>query len=314
MKKHMFKSAALLLCVSLLVLSLCGCSLLERFGITLPDLPILQADKQTESTEYTLSGPTDFYQEPDRDSPLIATFYEGHTVVYSSVLTINGVQWASANEGWFILNGSSGEILESFPTEQDGIITEDVVVYSEPFFSAEAYAQLEAGALVHLSEIAATADGSWGLTSMGWIPLNDYFSMEDLQQQASYCVTRDDNVQFYDMPNPLYAAHTTVDSGVRLQLLIVIQAYDAYWGYTESGWVQMGAVYEEGTTGLRPCKAIVIDPTPLNVRLAPGTDNEILTTLTYGDPVTILEQVDRDGADWGYTGTGWIYMGLVEIQ
>ena len=76
----------------------------------------------------------------------------------------------------------------------------------------------------------------------------------------------------------------------------------------------MESVYVEGTEGQRPCYVMVIDSTPLNVRLAPGTDNEVLDQLHYGDYVDILERVERNGNDWGYTGEGWIFMDLTEIQ
>ena len=42
--------------------------------------------------------------------------------------------------------------------------------------------------------------------------------------------------------------------------------------------------------------------------------DEVLDQLHYGDYVDILERVERNGNDWGYTGEGWIFMDLTEIQ
>ncbi len=320
MKKYLRKSLALA-CVLLLTFSLCGCGLLDQLGKVLPELPFLQkTDKmetaeQPEVTEYVLTGPTDFYEEPDWDSPILATYYEGHTVVYNSVLTIDGVRWAGSNDGWFVLSGSKPDALVYTEIDKDIILTQTVDAFAEPVLDAAISSRLEAGKKVHLSQLAAAGTNPWGLCDFGWILLDDcYFELDGLNSPVAYGVVRNNDACFYPEPNIYSGVAGTPACGSRYGLLAVVEIGDLTWTYTEAGWMPADAIYEEGTTGFRPCSAIVIDPTPLNVRIAPGTDKEILTTLTYGDHVEILERIHYNGSDWGFTGTGWIFMDLTEIQ
>lgn len=322
MKRNFAKFLALALCVAMLSAALSGCGLLERFGISLPELDLSFPDKPQDETkanriEHTLSGKTDFYAQPSWDSPVLATFYEGHTVTYTNtIIDDRGVSWALTDAGWFPLDGEKpvAVILDSYTANQEGLIFADTTVYEQPSFSAAQVTQVKAGAQVYVTTIASTGDGAWGQLEWGWIRLDDYYSMEDLWQQAGYGVVRSSDACFYASPDIYSGVVGTSSSGSRFSLLAVIDVGNLTWGYTESGWIPMDELYEEGTQGFRPCRAMVIDSTPLNVRKGPGTGHAVVTTLNYGDYVDILERVQFNGSDWGYTGEGWIYMGLTEIQ
>lgn len=322
MKKYLLKSLALV-CVLLLTFSLCGCGLLDQLGKVLPEIPFLErfdtmeSAEQQETTEYVLTGPTDFYEEPDWDSPILATYYAGHTVVYNSVLTIDGVQWAGSNAGWFVLSGSKPDALLFSEADIDGILTEEVNAHTEPDAVSDVSSRLPAGQQVHISQIVMNGDEAWGLCDhgLGWVQIDDTFlDLEGLNSPFAFGVVRDDDACFYQAPNIYSGVVGTPECGSRYGLLTLVEIGGLIWAYTEEGWMPTDAIYEEGTTGFRPCSAIVIDPTPLNVRIAPGTDKDILTTLTYGDRVEILERINYNGSDWGFTGTGWIFMDLTEIQ
>lgn len=319
MKKHVIKFFALALCIAMLCTALTGCSLLEQFGISLPELPFLdQPQEETESskTAYTLPGKTDFYAQPSWDAVVLATFYEGHTVTYVNVIVDDrGASWALSDAGWFCLDGKKPvEILNSYDMDQESFVTEYTVTFEEPGFSAAQRTQVAAGSPLHISQLAETAEGFWANTDAGWIPKSSLYIPGEVGQYAGYGVVREDSVVFLSAPGVQSHITASATSGTRFPILEQIEI-DGYWyGYTDNGWVTMDSVYVEGTEGLRPCRAMVIDTTPLNVRIGPGTGHEVITTLKYGDYVDILERVKYNGSDWGFTGEGWIYMDLTKIQ
>lgn len=319
MKKYVRRFFALT-CVLLLGISLCGCSFWGEWDTSFLEDILGKTDsgknyEGSQSVTYTLTGPTDFYEEPSFDSQILATYYEGHTVVYSAVVNINDVQWASTNEGWFVLSGSQPDALLITEANTEIILTQPVDVFAEPSLNSDVLTQLATGKVVLLTHITTAGNQPWGLCNYGWILLNDCcIELDTLNSVIGYGVVRDTAACFYSEPNIYSGVVGTPECGSRYSLLAVVEIDSLTWAYTTQGWMPTDAIYEEGTTGFRPCSAIVIDPTPLNVRIAPGTDKEILATLTYGDHVQILERINYNGSDWGFTGTGWIFMDLTEIQ
>lgn len=314
MKKTIAKLLAILLCAVLLGSTLSGCGLLKRFGISLPELPFGNKTEKPSNTQYTLSQATDFYAQPDWDSQLLATYYAGYAVTYTSVVTVDGCTWAQAEEGWFVLDGTKpDQILNAYDVDKKGFATEATVTYDAPSVTSAAYDRLAAGAPVQISQIVETEKGFWVDTNCGWVSLDNIYIAGETGQHHGYGVCRE-NVSFFSAPGVQSDVTATANSGTRFEILEQIQIDNYRYGYTADGWVFMESVYVEGTEGQRPCYVMVIDSTPLNVRLAPGTDNEVLDQLHYGDYVDILERVERNGNDWGYTGEGWIFMDLTQVQ
>lgn len=310
MKKHFTRALALILCMVLLCCTLSGCSgLIEK----LSELDFLKKHL-SKGTEYILPEKTDFYAAPSWDSPVVATFYEGTAVTYTNTVIDNDTTWAQTEQGWFPLEGTKPVIfLNRYDVNKKGFATEALVTYDTPALSAAQYDRLTAGTPVQIAQIAETQEGFWAETDRGWAPLGSIYVAGETGRNPGYGVSREE-VVFLSAPGVQSNLVKTLESGMRFEILEQIQI-DGYWyGYSDGGWVSMNSVYVEGTEGQRPCYAMVIDSTPLNVRIAPGTDNQVLTQLHYGDYVTILEQVKRDGKDWGYTGEGWIFMDLTEIQ
>lgn len=307
MKKRILKLTALL-CALLLTISLCGCSLL--------DLSALKKPGKQNSTAYILSETTDFYAGPSWDTQVVATFQAGQTVTYDETFaTADGLEWAHTEQGWFCLNGSKPEIpADYYGLSRDGFMCQTATVYEEPFFSASQTGQLSAGSPVFISQVAETGEGSWGQAETGWVLMNCVYLTGDQGQHHGYGVSLEDTVTFYSRPGVQSHATTVSGTDTRFEILEQIEIDGVWYGYTANGWVCMDSVYVEGATGLRSCTAMVIDSTPLNVRSGPGTDFDKLDKLYYGDYVEILERVERDGSDWGYTGTGWIFMDLTEVQ
>lgn len=316
MKKYIWKVTALILCVAMLSLSLCGCGLLDQFGKVLPDFSLGGKSEATQEQAFTLTDTTDFYAAPSWDAPVVATFYAGLTVSYDeTVSSADGTEWAHTKEGWFPLNGSKpAPPVDYYGLGRDGFLRQSTAVYAEPFLSAAQVDHLPAGMPVYVEQVAETGEGTWGETENGWVLMGDVYLTGDRGELQGFAVSLQDTAIFYSRPG--VQSHTTTVSGTDTRFEVLDQiAIDGFWyGYTENGWVAMGDVYVEGTEGQRPCRVMVIDSTPLNVRSGPGTDFSKLDKLYYGDYVDILERVERDGSDWGYTGVGWIFMDLTEIQ
>lgn len=315
MKKYIWKITALVLCAAMLSMSLCGCGLLDQIGKFLPDFSLGGKTEAPKNQEFTLSEATDFYAEPSWDAQMLATYYAGYTVTYDTQVTLDDVTWAHAEEGWFCLDGSKpAPKVDYYGLGRDGFLRRTVGVYAEPFFSAVQNNELAAGMPVYVEQVAETEEGTWGQVEYGWVPLSDVYLTGDRGELQGYAVSRNDTAVFYSRPGVQSNTTTVSGTDTRFEVLDQIQI-DGYWyGYTEKGWVTMNDVYLEGTAGLRACRVMVIDSTPLNVRTGPGTDFGKITKLYYGDYVDILERVERNGSDWGYTGEGWIFMDLTQVQ
>lgn len=315
MKKYIWKITALVFCAAMLSVSLCGCGLLDQIGKFLPDLLGGKSEAPTEQV-FTLTNATDFYAAPSWDAPVVATFYAGYEVTYDEVVPgTDGVEWAHCEEGWFCLNGSKPvPVVDYYGLGRDGILRYDAAVYAEPFLSSEQVDLVAAGTPVYVDQVAESSDGTWGQIEGGWVLMGNIYLTGDRGELQGFAVSRESTAVFYSRPG--VQSHTTAATGTdtRFEVLDQIEIDGSWYGYTENGWVNMADVYVEGTAGLYPCRVMVIDSTPLNVRSGPGTDFSKLDKLYYGDYVDILERVERNGSDWGYTGTGWIFMDLTEIQ
>ncbi len=311
MKKLSLRIFCLLLCLGMVLTCLCGCGKLADL------LDELKKPAEQQKETLLLDGATDFYAQPNWDAPIVATYYAGYEVVCHQTLEQNGTVWVQADEGWFVLHGTRPVRVEILNRESCNILgysIDSIPMYDEPATYCTMVARVEPGELLEITEIAETAEGPWGMTAVGWVNMDSVYQEGTVGSHHCFGVTKENNVSFCDMPGWQATDVELVASGMRFEILEQIFIGDSWWGYTSSGWVCMDSIYQEGTQGEHACLTKVIDKTPLNVRLAPGTDNEILNKLRYGDYVHILEQVDRDGSAWGYTGEGWIFMDLTEIQ
>ncbi len=325
MKKLFLRVFCLLLCLGMLCSCLCGCSLLEKF-IDLPEISLPTREEEAPAEQqFTLPITTEFYAEPSWDAPVVSIQKAGTTVSYSQTVTLDGVTWAQTSEGWFALDGSRPgpkvEIYSQYFVNNTRAFPYDSIpIYDQPASFSDVLGRADPGDLLEISEMAETAEGTWGFAAVGWVNMQNVYVEGSFRADGSrgyhsgFGVVREENVAFCDLPNWQSSNLVFADSGFRFEIYEQIFISGSWWAYTPHGWVCMDFIYEEGTVGTRPCTAMVIDKTPLNVRVAPGTDNEILTTLRYGDYVRILERIERNGKDWGFTGTGWIYMDLTEIQ
>lgn len=79
------------------------------------------------------------------------------------------------------------------------------------------------------------------------------------------------------------------------------------WGRTDKGWISLSYVYMDGDTGSKTASGTVT-ATQLNVRSGPGTNYEVVKSLTQGANVQVLEQITIGTTTWGYVSGGWASM------
>ena len=170
----------------------------------------------------------------------------------------------------------------------------------------------------------------WGRTDKGWI-LMDYVKTSgssDTTNNNNSTTDKKDNtagngsttVQFKGIVtaselNIRSSASTSAERVGSLNYGARVEIYEksGNWGRTKDGWISLDFVYQDGTTGKRTAKGIVIG-NGLNVRSGPGTGYNSVGTMNYGDRVTILEQFTYNGTTWGCTKNGWISLSYVYID
>ncbi len=101
----------------------------------------------------------------------------------------------------------------------------------------------------------------------------------------------------------------SLKNGARVEIL----EKSGNWGRIKDGWISLDHVYQDGTTGKRTAKGIVIG-NDLNIRSGPGTGYASVGSHDYGDRVVILEQFTYNGTTWGCTKSGWISMKYVYVD
>ena len=185
-------------------------------------------------------------------------------------------------------------------------------VRSGPGEDYEQVDRIPTGTKVVLNRISE--DERWGRIDQGWVYIGHLYFPGDTGEKAGYAVVREKKVTVYDAVRDGKNSVKTLSTGTRVKILEQLTVDGQKWGYAEEGWVPMEFLYLEGDAGKRPCEGIVIDSTPLNVRMGPSTKFSIITSLPYGTPVEVIERIKCNGNDWGFIGTGWIYMKNVDIQ
>ena len=167
--------------------------------------------------------------------------------------------------------------------------------------------------MVLITDMQQAPDGRWGRVEEGWIPVANVYVPGTKGQNTGYAVVRESGASVYDRIYEYGAAIDQLTTGQRFEVMEVINTSGGEWAYLEGGWVNVTNLYIEGRRGNRPCSGMVIDSTPLNVRVGPSTDYSINTSLPYGTYVNVMERINCNGNDWGYIGNGWIFMNLVDM-
>lgn len=141
---------------------------------------------------------------------------------------------------------------------------------------------------------------------------------------------------FYSAPTRNGRVMTQMKRGDKFAVIRMEQIGSASWAYVRSdllntaGWLPAELLLVPNlpdTASTAPTTPPTVPPTTvetipyyakpgvvtserLNIRKAPGVDQELLGSYYYGDRVGILETRE----DWGRTNRGWIYLGYVYLD
>lgn len=166
------------------------------------------------------------------------------------------------------------------------------------------------------------ADGLlWGKCSNGWISLEhtSYFDVvtpepeqgevKDPIRLPEYAtIVNAGGVTVYNGPHTTYPKLSTLAEGS----VILLEEYTKFagkeWVRYEGGWIQLSTnVLVHDETKLAHNFTLVATST-LAIRVAPGVENEKVTTLKKGATATVYAIAYVDGVAWGRIAKGWINM------
>lgn len=192
-----------------------------------------------------------------------------------------------------------------------------------PGSTYEADGAYHQGDRVEILETQTVDDTLWGRTTQGWIGMG-YVRMDGTSVPSSTItesattsmVTTDGNstVLGYGIitigelnvrrgPDTIYATLRKVTSNNRYAYYELLNG----WVRIEDGWISADHFYIEGTvTDSAFTGAATTDN--LKIRTGPSTNFGINDTLSQGDVVDVLTQIDK----WGYTENGWVYLSYLE--
>lgn len=109
-------------------------------------------------------------------------------------------------------------------------------------------------------------------------------------------------------PGTGYEAVGILDHGESVLILEVEMQGKMLWGKIAQGWICMDYVKLE--TPENPL-SVTVTAQRLNVRGGPGTQYDVVGSVTNGQKLQVLYQVTVDGRPWGCTEMGWICMEYV---
>lgn len=205
-----------------------------------------------------------------------------------------------------------------------GVVTTGLNIRKEPGTTATKVGAYAKGDVVTILEVK---DG-WGRTSKGWIKMEYVNTTGSSTGSTGNTGSTGGNttvsgngsstVQFKGVvrANELNIRSTASTTGTRLGSYtagtrVSFYEKDGNWGRTDKGWICLDYVYQDGTTGVKTATGTVTG-NGLRVRSGPGTKYDVVSSLSAGDKVNILEQFTIGDTTWGAIKNGWISMDYVD--
>ena len=307
MMRHKNRVLAWVVIFLVLAMTLCGCE-----GVSSID------DSGNDRTKYlTLEQDVTIYKKADEASRIVETVEAGRKLTYTSTKQVDGVKWYKTEQGWFNLSQSRNAEMEE-PVKGNvmlaGYAMEALNLFSKPVTSAVSEATdlvigtLKPGSYVEIYQIRDI----WGQTTDGWVALDKIYIPGRTGVNPGWCVALTGNIYGFEHPAFDSTRLTKLKHLQRVKFYERIDTGGVIWGYTDLGWVCLDDTYIEGTVGSGACTVKVIDKTPLNVRIGPATDYDVVRTIDIRSQVEVLYQLNDGSHNWGFVGDGWIYMDLTE--
>ena len=303
MKKRIL---SLLLCTLMFCTLFYGCDMTkEKMGYDTQ-----RSGQGVKGESVTMNREGFFYEEADANASVTGMFTGGTKVYVTEKQEIDGRNWGYTEKGWVCLDEDYTEIV--FADEEYIVNVDSADVLEEPGYDSAVKYTRNAGERVRISQ--KTTNGQWGMTTdRGWIELS---SVAPFKAESHYAVVREGGTYLCAKPGDIYYGSSELKVADRITLQYSVEIDSVTWWYSSGKWVDARDIYIEGEIGNRPASGKVIDTTPLNVRRGPTKRYQAVDKIPVGDHVAVMEQIDCGGNNgtWGYTGKGWIYMPLVEIE
>lgn len=121
-------------------------------------------------------------------------------------------------------------------------------------------------------------------------------------------------------PGTNYSIAGGADYGEKLTITEIFESGDYIWGKCDQGWISLYYTnFEEALAGVKDSEPEIITGTVvgtnnLRVRTEPGYDASIVTYLTEGTVLEIMELKEVDGESWARIADGWVNMEYVKLD
>lgn len=187
---------------------------------------------------------------------------------------------------------------------------------------------LGAGTSVVITEQKTVGNTVWGKISNGWISM-DYVRLDtdnSGETESTHGVVSSGGSQLRVRTGPgmSYAIAAYLDDGTAVEILERKTVNGTVWGRISNGWISLNYVKlgndaaapsqpeNSGSDSTAQTGTVTLTSGRLNVRSGAGTSYKIVSSLTNGAKVTILETTTVDGVSWGRISIGWICMDYVK--
>lgn len=196
-----------------------------------------------------------------------------------------------------------------------GTVAENSVnVRSTPSTTASSSMTLNKGDRVDVQYLDMTGVLPWGKIDEGWVRM-DLIKLDDPDAVLPFTtpelgITINDGAFVYTGPGTFYdqAGYMKIDSRVEIQGIF------GMWARIAEGWLLVDHLYVDGHRGPQEPVKGTVTGTGVNVRIGPGIQYDVVTTVSAGTRLEILHQVTLANMTWGCTETGWLSMDYVLLD
>lgn len=299
-----------------------------------------------ETTVKVTNGPINVRSGAGTGNNIVSCVYNGQSLTITSITNVDGRPWGQiSGSGWICLSytdykatgsetgGSTGGETQT-PTTPSGttvkVTGSAVNVRTGAGTNNGVSTVVYRGASVTIVETTTVSGAAWGkLSTGGWIALQytDYSGASTGGTQnpttpsepAGGAVTGTVNASSLNVRSKAGMDGAVVgglSSGTKVEILEQTTVNGTTWGRISSGWISMSYVTTQGgvSTGGSTASGSThtVTGTVVNVRSGAGLSNGVVSTVTKGAAVTIVETASADGMTWGKLSSGgWISMTYV---
>lgn len=261
---------------------------------------------------------------PSASSTYVGALAINKVVDVYEITTVAGHKWGRIDQGWICLTYTDLSYVtpsnnnSSSSGKATGVIVNaaEVNVRSGPSATSNKVGTVPMGTTVSVQKTEDSSTASWALTEYGWI-CTDYIRMNsEIPYGKQATVNAGISLAVRANAGTEYMKVTSLPSGtvVEIQSTKVVQGVQ--WGKIAQGWINMSYVTMKNsgpqTSGIGA--TIVNVSKAANVRVAPGTSNQMVGTIALGSHVYATEREAVKGTYWYHIEKGWVIGDYVKLD